>query len=159
MPVKINLIHLQRGAQSLVGEIPVADLELGPDDELVHCRQPLRYDLTAELVGEGVLVRGSVEMELELECARCLRPFKKTIELPDYGAHLSLEGEDSVPTLDDSIDLTPFLREDIMLDLPRHPLCQVDCAGLAPTGEIEAVEGGSGGNAWSELEKLKFDKE
>ena len=30
----------------------------------------------------------------------------------------------------DCVDLTPFVREDILLEFPQHPLCKPDCGGL-----------------------------
>jgi uncharacterized metal-binding protein YceD (DUF177 family) len=44
--------------------------------------------------------------------------------------HLPLEGEDKVPVDNDCVDLTPFVREDILLEFPQHPLCKPDCGGI-----------------------------
>jgi len=45
-------------------------------DELIRAERPLRYDLTAELLGQAVLVTGSLALPLDCECARCLKKFK-----------------------------------------------------------------------------------
>jgi uncharacterized metal-binding protein YceD (DUF177 family) len=56
----------------------------------------------------------------------------------------------------DCVDLTPFLREDILLALPQHPLCSSDCKGLLRKYEREAIPGSGRDkpSAWSELDKL-----
>jgi uncharacterized protein len=67
-----------------------------------------------------------------------------------------------VPVQHDSVDLTPFVREDTLLALPRHPLCQPDCIGLPHTsrGRTQEVLGGQSSedrsSAWAELNKLKL---
>jgi uncharacterized metal-binding protein YceD (DUF177 family) len=55
--------------------------------------------------------------------------------------------------------LTPYLREDILLEMPQHPLCEAGCAGLPNRAEQNKTKGASpteGSSAWSELNKLKF---
>ena len=59
------------------------------------------------------------------------------------------------------MDLTPYLREDILLEFPQHPLCEADCAGLPNRAEKEAGSATGAGQTpgspvWSELNKLKF---
>ena len=80
------------------------------------------------------------------------------IELDGWAAHLELEGEDKVPVKDDSVDLTPFVREDILLEFPQRPLCEMDCAGLADRSQTRTKNADSAQSspAWSELNKLKF---
>jgi len=57
----------------------------------------------------------------------------------------------------DCVDLTPFLREDILLDFPQRPLCKPDCAGLKNQAArpAEAVEQPAA-TVWAELDKLKL---
>jgi uncharacterized metal-binding protein YceD (DUF177 family) len=63
----------------------------------------------------------------------------------------------------DCVDLTPYVREDILLAFPQHPLCDPECGGLpdASAGKTSDV-GGKGkteavSSAWAELNKLKFN--
>ena len=67
-------IHLQ-------GELPVAALDLGVNDELVRAEKPLRYDLTVELLHDAVLVTGSLCLRLDCECSRCLKKFTTDLKL------------------------------------------------------------------------------
>ena len=130
MSLKVNLRHLEEHGIHLKGELPAAELDLGVNDELIRVEKPLRYDLTVELLHDAVLVTGSLALPLECECARCLKKFETELKLAGWALHLPLEGEDKVSVENDCVDLTPFMREDILLDFPQHPLCKPDCAGL-----------------------------
>ena len=155
--LKVNLRHLDEDEIHLQGELPVAALDLGVNDELVHAEKPLRYDLHVELLHDAVLVTGSLKLPLECECARCLKKFKTELKLTGWAAHLPLEGEDKVAVENDCVDLTPFVREDILLDFPQHPLCKPECAGLKSktARKAEAVEKPAS-DAWAKLDKLKL---
>ena len=155
--LKVNLRHLDEDELHLQGELPVAALDLGVNDELVHAEKPLRYDLKVELLHDAILVTGSLKLPLECECARCLKKFKTVLNLTGWAAHLPLEGEDKVAVENDCVDLTPFVREDILLDFPQHPLCKPECAGLKSktARKAEAVEKPAS-DAWAKLDKLKL---
>jgi uncharacterized protein len=119
------------------------------------------YDLTAQKSGRDMLVRGKVGLVLDCECARCLKAFKQRVDLEDWTALVPLEGPEKAVIKDDSVDLTPFLREDILLSFPQHPLCGADCAGLPNRAEKNAKQTNGASQApvssvWSELNKLKF---
>jgi uncharacterized protein len=159
MPVQVNIRHLEAKDALLRGELPVAELDLENTDELVQARLPLRYDLTAQKLANAILARGRIEITLDCQCARCLKPFEHRIILDHWTAHLPLDGPEKAPVKDDLADLTPYLREDILLEFPQHPVCGVDCAGLPNRAKESKTKGGSqaeGSSAWSALNKLKF---
>jgi len=58
------------------------------------------------------------------------------------------------------VDLTPWVREDILLGFPQHPLCRPECDGLkkASVGKARKTAGKdeSKPSAWAELNKLKL---
>jgi uncharacterized metal-binding protein YceD (DUF177 family) len=64
------------------------------------------------------------------------------------------------------VDLTPYVREDIFLAFPQHPLCDVNCSGLktpkenaVPGPVVGGGEDGAGAgkaSPWSVLDKLKL---
>jgi len=157
MMLKVNLRHLAEHGLHLQGELPVADLDLDVHDELVRAEQPLAYDLAVELLHEAVLVTGSLRLPLACECARCLKPFTTDLHLAGWALHLPLQGEDQVPVENDCVDLTPFIREDILLDFPQHPLCRPDCGGLKDktARKAKAVEKPAP-DLWAKLDKLKL---
>ncbi|HEX9047885.1 MAG TPA: YceD family protein [Verrucomicrobiae bacterium] len=155
--LKVNLRHLEEHDLHLKGELPVEALDLGVEDELIHANKPLRYDVTVEMLGDALLVTGSLTLPLDCACARCLKEYKAQIKLAPWTVHLPLEGEDKVSVDNDCVDLTPFIREDILLDFPQHPLCKPDCAGMKNKGaqRSEAAEDAAS-KVWAELDKLKL---
>jgi uncharacterized protein len=158
MSLKVNLRHLEEHELRLRGEMPVADLDLGVEDAMIRTEQPLGYDLTVELLHDALLVQGNLKLPLDCECVRCLKKFKTQLKLPNWTVHLPLEGEDKVSIDNDCIDLTPFVREDILLSFPQHPLCKPDCAGLKPKSAARKAseDEPSRLDAWAELDKLKL---
>ena len=90
MSLKINLRHLEETGIHLIGEIPVAELDLGVNDELIHTEKPLRYDLSVELLHDAILATGSLSLPLDCECGRCLKKFKSELKLDGWAAHLPL---------------------------------------------------------------------
>jgi uncharacterized protein len=155
--LKVNLRHLEEHGLRLRGELSAPELDLGVTDELIRAERPLRYDLSVELLNDAVLVTGNLVLPLECECARCLKKYTTDLKLSGWALHLPLEGEDKVSVDNDAVDLTPFIREDILLDFPQHPLCKPDCAGIkrktvrppkaAPEPALEV---------WTQLDKLKL---
>ena len=88
-------------------------------------------------------LEGRVRTELELECSRCIEPYRFPIDaafdqryLPAAEASTDAEsevGEDDLETsfyADDQIDLSQLMREQFYLALPMKPLCREDCKGL-----------------------------
>jgi uncharacterized protein len=97
----------------------------------------LRGTIRVVRVQGGLLVRGTVESQLGLECVRCLEPFALpiTLELEEI---FQLPGAGPRPDVlyavgDDSwLDLAPLLREQAWVAIPMKPLCRPDCKGLCP---------------------------
>jgi uncharacterized metal-binding protein YceD (DUF177 family) len=162
MGLLINLRSLEKEEVQLRGEVPVAELDITDLDELIHAEKPLEYDLEAQKLEEGILVTGDLRLELKCECARCLKEFKQVLELKDWACHLALEGEEKVAISNDCVDLTPYMREDILLELPQHPLCKPECSGLPEKATGKAKKKNSvapsreSGTTWAELNRLKF---
>jgi uncharacterized protein len=153
----VQLRHLEERNVHLKGELPVAELDLGVQDELVHAEKPLQYRLEVQKLHDCLLVTGALKLILDCECARCLKTFAYPVELPGWALHLPLTGEDQVSVDNDSVDLTPFVREDMLLEFPQHPLCKPDCAGLKKKSKVSPVaEAKVKPSAWTELDKLKL---
>jgi uncharacterized protein len=157
--LSVNLRHLEAHEVRLQGELPVKELDFDLRDDMIRLKKPLRYDLTAEELHDSILVRGRLQLALDCECVRCLKPFTHTLSLENWALHLPLEGEDKVAIDNDCVDLTPFVREDILLGFPQHPLCRPDCIGLnAKTGKSRKIADKmeTKPSAWTELNKLKL---
>ena len=157
MPLIINLRHLEEHNVLLRGELPVDELDMETGDEMIHVTHPLRYDIEVQKLADGLLVRGSLRLALECRCVRCLEPFTHELVLPAWTCHLPFAGEDRVTVTNDCVDLTPFAREDMLLEFPQHPLCKPDCGGLkTKTGKARKTADEMTPSAWAELDKLKL---
>ena len=155
MSLSVNLRHLDEQEIHLKGELPVAELDFDLRDEMIRVEKPLRHDLEIEKLHDSILVQGKLELTLNCECVRCLKPFTHKIKLDHWALHLPLEGDEKVSIENDSIDLTPFVREDILLEFPQHPLCKSDCGGLKKSAKKPAAKQ-QNESAWAELNKLKL---
>ena len=155
--ISVNLRHLELHEIHLEGELAAAELDFDLRDEMVRAERPLQYDLTVEKLDESLLVTGSLRMILDCECVRCLKAFRHRLVLEDWTCHVPLAGEEKAPVDNDCVDLTPFVREDMLLEFPPDPLCKPDCVGLKK-GQAPKT-GGKGvvtSAAWTELDKLKL---
>ena len=162
MPLIVNLRHLEKNDVVLRGELPVDELELDTRDEMIGVTQPLRHELEVQLLDRSLLVHGSLRLMLECRCVRCLKPFERELKLNPWTCHLPLEGEEQVPVVNDCVDLTPQVREDILLEFPWHPLCDPECRGLPGMSIGKSRDSSSSGksgmdlSAWAKLNKLKL---
>lgn len=130
------------------------ELDIGIEDSLVHLKEPLAYDLEVQQMEDGLLVQGTLRLTLDCECARCLKPFRHQLDFDGWAAHIPLQGEEKATIVNDVVDLTPYIREDIVLAFPQRPLCGPDCKGLPGADVSEKSPLTS--NPWAELNKLKL---
>jgi uncharacterized protein len=162
MPLIVNLRHLEAHSIHLQGELPVKELDLDLRDEIIRAEKPLRYDLEIQKLEKAVLIQGRLQLSLRCECVRCLKPFEYALELGQWTRHVPLDGEEKAVVVNDCVDLTPYLREDILLEFPQHPLCEANCGGLPNTyiGKAKKTSDAARikreASAWAELDKLKL---
>ena len=161
MPLLVNLHHLGRQEVVLQGELPVAELDIETFDELIRLEQPLRYELEVEKLDQQLLVRGELGLVLQCQCVRCLKPVMHVVRLADWVCYVPLTGEDGAAVEGDCVDLTPQVREDILLAFPQHPLCAPECPGLRPADRgtantRSAAAGTERPSVWSKLDKLRL---
>ena len=104
--------------------------------------------VTLRSTGRTVLVRGMLRGIAVLECSRCLRDYQHPFEfefcedcsLAEIDEPISyateLEDDDEpvpIPILDHcQVDLSELIRQLLVLHLPSHPVCSLDCKGLCP---------------------------
>jgi hypothetical protein len=154
--VKIHLHQIPAQGLHLAGEedCPLSDLAD------VRCIGPLRYDLNVGITDGALWAQGVITQTGEFVCVVCLEKFEYQIKVPAFALHTELHGPET-------IDITPFLREDILLNLPAHPRCDRDggrvCGGarIAPeakTAAPERAEAEKREHDWGKLDKLKMTK-
>jgi uncharacterized metal-binding protein YceD (DUF177 family) len=146
--MKIHLKQIPPEGLHLEGEEDC--LLSGLNEEEVRCAGPLQYNIDIG-VGEGSLwANGSLSQAVELRCVSCLERFVHLIKIPNFSVHSELRGPEVV-------DLTPFVREDLLLNLPAHPRCDRDGSHVCKStrARIADVELKPESD-WSELDKLKI---
>lgn len=98
-------------------------------------------DLRLEAVHEGILVSGTVAVDVNGECGRCLDLIEYDLEVnlqelfiyADRAVSDADAGDDDEEQLtveDDVVDLEPALRDAVVTALPFQPVCREDCPGL-----------------------------
>lgn len=160
MKLTCSLAALQDGPVRLSGTLPAQEMDLVSLDPLIRIERPLAFELSVQLLGETLLMEGSLRLDVDCDCVRCLRPFVYPLRIDPWACVLPLQGEDRAPVVNEVVDLTPYVREDTLLGLPSHPLCEPDCRGIAdrPMSEGRGPGGSHGtASAWTILDNLKLE--
>ena len=141
-------------------QVPAQGLHLDGDEDCplhgleaegILCAGPLHYNMDVGIAGGALWARGALSQPVELRCVSCLENFVHDVQVPTFAVHTELHGPETV-------DLTPFMREDLLLNLPAHPRCDRDgnrvCKGKKPETPEENLKRNSD---WSALDKLKIE--
>ncbi|MBN2189941.1 MAG: DUF177 domain-containing protein [Candidatus Aureabacteria bacterium] len=109
---------------------------------------------TAELIGKTLLVRCAIKTAYSITCARCLETIEKEFSTDRFLVNIEIVNQDI-------IDLTGYIREDIILGLPAVSLCKKNCKGLCPLcgtnlnkSSCSCMESGEKSDRWSKLDDL-----
>jgi len=148
--MKVHLKQIPADGIHLEGKETRDILEL--TNEGIRPTGPIEYSFDIGLSAAGLFVTGRIVLDVELECVSCLKLFIYPLAVKDFATQIELIGPEQV-------DLTPWVREDILLALPAHPHCDWDgktvCKGprlkTSPVDEHPVVS-----NAWNALDDLKL---
>jgi uncharacterized protein len=167
--LKANLAGLDREEAHLVESVPV-DAPFWKETALRPVR-PLEVDLVVRSVGDGVLVRGRLQAEVELECRRCLSPVKHRVD-DTVDMYFSEIGDDEeeiegevypLSARATELDLADAVREQLVLRVPEFALCREECRGFCPKcgtnlneAECDCVPEAPP-SPWDALKQAKFD--
>lgn len=110
------------------GEEPAGILDLDGEENDLSVASGVRYAFHAEVAGEELIVRGAVNVDVAFQCSRCAQAFTARIEEPSFVTVRNLKEENA----EQFVDLTPDIRESILLAFPSHPVCKPECKGLCP---------------------------
>jgi uncharacterized protein len=103
---------------------------------------PVDVALSYYRAGTDLFISGEVAVQTTASCARCTEDFPATRRRPfryvlapkviGYDNDSDLRADDIEFTLyeGDEVDLTPLIREQLLLALADRPLCREDCRGL-----------------------------
>ena len=90
----------------------------GIDNTGAQSVSPLQYSLEAQLYETELVLRGSVSATFRMRCDRCLREFDYTVEIEELTISCDVRGKVVA-------DVTEDLREEILLELPGYPKCEI----------------------------------
>ena len=155
--MKVHLRQIPPDGLHIEGDENANFLDL-PESDKVHPLGSLHYSLNVGTSGGGLFATGNLALDVELECASCLKKFRYPLRIENFAMQTELTGAETV-------DLTPFVREDILLALPPYPHCDWNgenvCKGAARNfaNEINAEpQPSSESQTWAELDKLNLKK-
>jgi len=127
---------------------------------MIRVTRPLRHEFEVQMLDRSLLIRGSLRLMLECRCVRCLKPFKRELKIESVDVPFATRRRRTGAGRQRLRGLDAQVREDMLLELPRHPLCKPDCRGLEKikTGKVKKTGGKDEliPSAWSELDKLKL---
>ncbi len=142
--LKVNLMDLDREGQVQV------QATIAPDDPLwenldLQLEEGVEVDLTFMATPTGqVIARGTLTFVPRLQCRRCLEKIRQpvqeevTLVWAPRDEFQTAEGEEDageirVLELDSNeLDVTPAIREEVVLARPVYAVCRQDCKGLCP---------------------------
>lgn len=136
--LRVDLRELAHGrAVETRGELKQDDPALEGTE--IPLREPVTIDGRLQSIGEGRFYwQGTARTVVAGECRRCLTPVTTPLKL-DIGALFTQDPDaqddpDSYALAPDAteIDVTPAVREELVLAAPRYMVCREDCKGLCP---------------------------
>jgi uncharacterized metal-binding protein YceD (DUF177 family) len=154
--IKLCENQIDYNGLKLSGYEKASEMGLESEGEFLRFPDKVFYDVTAILVNGGIVVSGRIEMTIGCQCVRCLKDYEQKISCEDV-CHFYETGSKS------EFDLTPELREDIIISLPQNFICSAECGGLCQIcGKNKNVTdcgcnvSGLERSCWNELDKLSF---
>jgi uncharacterized protein len=104
----------------------------------------VRVDLEVMAGDHGYYCRGRAVCDADLECSRCLEPYRDVLQGEvDFSIREVEGGHDTeteeapddelvIPAHATEVDIMAPIREALVLAVPVKPLCREDCLGLCP---------------------------
>ena len=144
--------------------------ELGIDDP--RLQGDVSVHVVLDSTFDRLLARGRFSADYRDSCSRCLAPIEQRLVVeteeqyrdapppddPDHDEFL-----DSFPIENGQIDLSPMVRETLLLGIPDAPQCRDDCRGLCPVCGIDLNSGSCEcvtavrDERWAVLDELRHD--
>lgn len=155
--MKVHLRQIPPEGLHLEGEEDclISDLE----SEGIRCAGAMQYQIDIGVAEGSLWANGSLTQPVELTCVGCLEKFVYAVQVPAFAVHTELRGPET-------IDLSPFMREDLLLNLPAHPRCDADgtrkCKVAAKLRDVSQEDRerreAKREHDWAKLDKLKLKK-
>lgn len=133
-PLRLNvgfLLHESVGYNRTF-EFDHPNVQVGEDLDVDSFRGSIRMTRAPQ----GLYAHGQLAGRTQAECVRCLVPYHQSleIELDELFVHPPSKASESLLSVPETgiLDLSPLVREYMLLDFPIQPLCRPDCRGLCP---------------------------
>lgn len=119
-------------------------------------KAPVRVSLSYYRAGSELFVSGTLDAATTAACSRCAeefdRPSHRRFRYVLAPKVMSDENDFALKAEDlefsfyqgDEVDLTPLIREQVLLMLAERPLCREECRGLCPQCGANLNEGDCG---------------
>ncbi|CAF0704968.1 YceD family protein [Candidatus Methylacidithermus pantelleriae] len=130
----------------LEGVLPAEILEL--EEEFAQAEAPIVTRLVAQRTEEELLVSGTLQTTVRLQCGRCCAWIDWPIHVNGFLVRFQ-------EPLDEWIDLTPAIREDILLALPIVATCPPGQVCEWEERQAPPAEPVHGQDVWKALDQLK----
>ena len=153
--IKLSVSRLEK--ENIVTEDTFgADFLELENDGIISVASPVNFSFEAQLHASGIVIRGNASVKINGECGRCLEPVTQDIET-EYTIMLDELGNA------DEIDISDYIREEILLAFPANIICSDNCAGLCPYCGINLNNGlckcrdsaPAAPSPWDKLDELK----
>jgi uncharacterized metal-binding protein YceD (DUF177 family) len=142
--MKLKLHLLPQEGLHLEGEDPPSALDF--PGGMFRFEQPIRWSLDLSETAPGrILARGRLSTVVRAQCVRTLEWFDLPVQVGNFLGEVEARG--------DEVDLTPLIREDILLALPTHPVSP----GTRPLAARSPQGAEAGGGPWGKLDQLNIE--
>ena len=174
--MKINVAPLLKQPIGAQAEYELTESPIDPRGESAGLIEAGATSIDAQIIAThtnpGAYLEGDARATIAEHCSRCLQPIETPIEThfaEQYYSTIDVvsgDPKDSPPRdakrigSDLKIDLTPLLREELILATPLAPLCKPDCKGLClecgrDLNDDPHDHEAPADERWSKLSKLK----
>jgi uncharacterized protein len=171
--MRVEIARLDNNAGKFAHEYSAGELVL--DDERVVFVGTPRISGLIRRDGQKVIVEGELAAIAKIECDRCLQPLELPINTEFRVEYVTAETYQGLETAElaeedlalsifdgESIDVDEIAREQLLLAIPTHAVCQENCKGFCPVCGTDRNATDCNCNAteidprWTGLKDLQF---
>jgi uncharacterized protein len=144
----------------VIADIPDEGLTVDVEEKLtlegISAGSPVTGTLQVSKSDREVIVIGKITSELDLQCSRCLKGFRRPLDIPVTVVYHPVEeiAEERHELRNDEmdmgfyrgeeIDLEELVREQVLLNMQMKPLCNENCKGICPNCGADLNAGACG---------------
>lgn len=121
--MRIDLRNIPSEGLRIDTREPVSILDV--KDEGAEFNTPIDVSILVNRTSNTLLINGEVKTTVGLTCSKCLRKFVQLLKNNNFSLTCDITGQTDV-------DITPNIREEILILLPVKPLCTRKCKGFCP---------------------------